>query len=175
MGWSCSLNQGCRTACTACLAKDWRKLFSLPPVAWPAGTCVQQQPKTSMWIEPGTKGNTKRWRKTSGHTKEPQHSKRQWVNYSDFSKGHSSCGVRHRLLTEGRKSSPAVNAPGLPCLSCSYCTHQPTMLTPKNPAPLPHPFLLKDRCERWRKPQTSNTNSVLISPRRGCRMYQGGL
>lgn len=115
MGWSWSLKQACRTACTACLAKDWRKLLSLPPMSGPAGTHVQQQPKTTMWIEPGTKGNTKHWRKTSGYTKEPQHSKRQWVNYSDFSKGHSSCGVTDRLLTRDKKLSCSKCSPGVPC------------------------------------------------------------
>lgn len=151
MGWSCSLEQGCRTACTA---KDWRKLVSLPSMSWPAGTNVQQQPKTPMWTEPGTKGNTKHWRKTSGHTKEPQHSKRQWVNHSDFSKGHSSWGYRHRVLTGGRKSSPALNAHlDCPGPSCPDCSHQPTSGFPKNPFPL-HPPLLQGRCERWRKAQT---------------------
>lgn len=30
MGWSCSLKQGCRTACTACLSKDSKEAVQPP-------------------------------------------------------------------------------------------------------------------------------------------------
>lgn len=98
----------------------------------PEGTYAQQWTIKSSVNRAWHRGEYKTLEKDMGLHKGTSHSKSQWVNCSDFRKGHNSSGVTDRR----DKALLQQTTPRDPWASSPYCSYQTTSGCPKAPSPL---------------------------------------